>query len=190
MDAPSPTRVTPTPARPAPRRASARRAVPAPRPAPEVSDEHAHLSLLELRAYRDALQVEEDRVSYWRRVLQARLDVLRAGGRGGLDPARLAPVLTDSRMGAGRHVLVQALPDDDVPPLPSLEALWSRPVDLDDDADRAGLEADLAEAEEQLSAYRTALHRRAQAATGELIARYRLAPDQCLSALPLRQRRP
>jgi hypothetical protein len=185
MDATIPPRTT----APARGRTPVRRPVPAPRPVPEISEGHAHLSLLELRAYRDVLQAEEDRVSYWRRVLQARLDVLRAGGRGGLDPARLAPVLTDSRMGAGRHVLVQALPDDDVPPLPSLEALWSRPVDLDDAEERAGLEADLAEAEGQLSAYRTALHERAGAATSELIARYRLSPDLCLTALPLQRGR-
>jgi hypothetical protein len=43
---------------------------------------------------------------------------------------------------------------------------------------------DLSKAEAQLSAYRTALHKRLSSATGELIARYREQPELCLSALP------
>ena len=40
-------------------------------------------------------------------------------------------------------------------------------------------------AELQLSAYRNALHRRLELATGELIARYHEDPSLCLCALPL-----
>ena len=39
----------------------------------------------------------------------------------------------------------------------------------------------------QLSAYRTALHKRLAGATGELIARYREQPTLCLTALPTTQ---
>jgi len=155
------------------------------RPAPEVDEDHAHLSLPALRAYRTALQAEEGKVSYWRRILQARLDVLRAGGTGGLDPRLLAPVLTDVRVGAGRTALVEVLPLDDIPPLPRLSQLWERRVAPDDIEGQRTLELDLIDAEGQLSSYRAVLHRRLAAATGELIARYRQQPGLCLSALPL-----
>ena len=45
--------------------------------------------------------------------------------------------------------------------------------------------ARLADAEHQLSAYRRGLHERLDAATGELIARYREEPALALRALPL-----
>ena len=129
-------------------------------------------------------------MSYWRRIIQARLDVVRegrtAGGTGPLDAARLRPVLADARIGAGRRALVDVLPSDDIPPLPSLGELWERRIDADDASGLAVLEGDLAAAESQLSAYRSALHRRLADATGELIARYHAQPQLCLSALPLR----
>jgi len=46
---------------------------------------HDHLSLQELRTDRPALSAEEDRVSYWRRIVQARLDVLHTPGAGPAD---------------------------------------------------------------------------------------------------------
>ncbi len=166
------------------------RSRPAPRPAPEVSDAYDHLTLAALRAYRSTLQAEEGRVSYWRRILQARLDVVRAGSALGgtrtLDAATLRPVLTDSRVGSLRNALVDVLPVDDIPPLPALGELWERRVDPGDDDGLVALQQDLSDAEQQLSAYRTALHARLAAATDELIARYRQEPGLCLSALPLR----
>ena len=154
----------------------------APRPAAERSAEHAHLSLEGLREYRKTLTAEESNVSYWRRIIQARLDVVRAGSD--LVSQNLKPVLTDARVGAGRSALVEIVPVDDIPPLPDLADLWDRQVDPSDPAALAALEADLADAEEQLSAYRSALHRRLGAATSELIARYRDEPNLCLTALP------
>lgn len=160
-----------------------------PRPVPERRQEFAHLTLDALRGYRAALGEEEGRVSYWRRILQARLDLLRAGLDGGsardVDTEALKPVLTDARVGAGRRALLDVVPVDDIPPLPLLQELWQREVDLDDVPTARRLEADLARAERELSDYRAALHRRIAAATGELIARYREQPSLCLSALPL-----
>ena len=49
------------------------------RPEPVLSEAYAHLSVDGLREYRRALTDEEHRVSYWRRILQARLDVVEAG---------------------------------------------------------------------------------------------------------------
>lgn len=145
-----------------------------------------HLTIQELRGYRKQLTNEEAQVSYWRRILQARLDVLQAGPTGReLDPARLSPVLGRERVGAGRRALVAFLPIDDIPPLPSLAELWDRRVDPGNPVAQAQLESDLRAAEVELSRYRAALHRRIGEATGELIARYREQPDLCLTALPI-----
>jgi hypothetical protein len=164
---------------------AAARAVP-----PTRKPELAHLDLPGLRAYRGALEREEDRVSYWRRILQAKLDTLQAGDtvRGG-DLAALRPVLTDERMGSGRAVLVAVSPIDDIPELPSLSTLWDREVDPRDPLAIAELEQDLVAAEQELSAYRSTLHDKLGAATGELVARYREDPTACLTALPLGIRR-
>jgi hypothetical protein len=145
-----------------------------------------------LRAYRRTLTHEESRVSYWRRLIQARLDVLRdEPGR----PAqvmdqdrveRLKGVLSEARPGESRQALVTIVPIDDIPPLPDLEELWSREIRPEDHAHSATLLRDLSFAELQLSAYRTALHARLGAATHELIARYRENPSLCLTALPSR----
>ena len=172
--------------RPAPERRKG-----AARPVPVRSAEYAHLSLEALREYRRALGAEESKVSYWRRILQARLDVLQAGSGPvrGVDHTHLSPVLTSERVGAGRQALVQVLQVDDIPPLPSLAELWDRSVDSEDEEAVAAFEHDLRVAEAQLSAYRNALHRRIGEATGELIARYREQPALCLSALPLNPRR-
>lgn len=161
----------------------------APRPVPQRDEVYAHLTLDGLRSYRKALADEEAKVSYWRRILQARLDVLRAGMEGGtareVDTDALRPVLTDERVGAGRRALVEILPIDDIPPLPQIEQLWERRVDPGDTEAARRLKEDLCQAERQLSDYRAALHHRITDATGELIARYREQPDLCLSALPL-----
>lgn len=159
------------------------------RPAPARSTDFAHLGLEALREYRRALSTEEGKVSYWRRILQARLDLQQAGSSRGVDRDHLRPVLASERVGAGRQALVRVLPVDDIPPLPSLAELWDRHVGPDDAAGQAALERDLRLAEAQLSAYRNALHRRIGAATGELIARYREQPSLCLSVLPLDPRR-
>ncbi len=165
-----------SPAAPRPRKAAAR-------PLAERSEQHADLTLEALRAYRKALTAEESNVSYWRRIIQARLDLVRAGTAVTSD--NLRPVLTDQRIGAGRQALIEILPVDDIPPLPDLASLWDRSVAPDDPAAKEDLASELADAEQQLSEYRTLLHVRLSAATGELIARYRDEPTLCLSALPL-----
>jgi hypothetical protein len=154
---------------------------------PERSPEFAHLPLVGLRQYRRALTQEESRVSYWRRIIQARLDVVRVldGATSGPDLESLRPVLGADRVGAARSALLDVVPFDDIPPLPHLESLWDRDPVEGDEAHNTALAADLVKAETQLSAYRAALHRRLAAATTELIARYREEPTLCLSALPL-----
>jgi hypothetical protein len=159
------------------------------RPVPIRNADYAHLSIDALREYRRALAAEEGKVSYWRRILQARLDVVQAGSGRELDQEHLRPLLTSERVGAGRQALVEVLPVDDIPPLPSLAELWDRRVVRGDEDGQERLEQDLQLAEKQLSAYRNALHRRIGEATGELIARYREQPSLCLTALPLEPRR-
>ncbi len=162
------------------------------RPEPKTSPAFEHLTLASLRAYRRTLTHEEGRVSYWRRLIQARLDVLRD------DPAapstlvdadkveRLRGVLAEARPGDSRRALVTLVPIDDIPPLPDLQALWDRELHPSDPAHVEEVRRDLSFAELQLSAYRTALHDRLAAATQELIARYREDPSLCLSVLPSR----
>lgn len=159
------------------------------RVAPTRNDEYEHLDIDELRAYRKTLTDEESRVSYWRRIIQARLDLLRADDR---DAGRLERL--DSALGAAqgtskRQALITLMPADDVPPIPALDTLWARQVDPDDHEAVTAMESELAFAELQLSTYRSALHERLGLATGELIARYREEPTLCLRALPLGERR-
>ena len=162
------------------------RAAKPPRPLPVRDERYDHLALDALREYRAALQSEESRVSYWRRIIQARLDGVRGGGSETPgDDAQLRPVLEDAHVGRGRTALVEVLQSDDIPPLPSLAEVWDRRVSPSDVLGTARLEADLDDAEQRLSAYRSALHRRLAGATGELIARYREQPALCLVALPL-----
>lgn len=165
--------------------ASGGRARGAARPEPVRQAEFAHLSLEALRIYRTALTHEESRVSYWRRIVQARLDVVRAGEDGsGL--SHLRDVLAQAQTGSSRTALVDIVPIDDVPPLPDLAELWDRIAVPGDTAGNAELEAGLADAEERLSLYRSALHRRLAGATQELVARYKDEPTLALLALPLR----
>jgi hypothetical protein len=152
---------------------------------PERSADFAHLSLDGLRQYRATVSSEESRVSYWRRIIQARLDVVRSTGTGAstsLDDLR--NMFTEHRAASSRNALITIVPVDDMPPLPDLGAVWAREPIPGDDAHNADLIRELTKAEAQLSAYRTALHRRLATATAELIARYREEPDLCLTALP------
>jgi len=160
-------------------RAAARASVP-----PQHVAELAHLSLAGLRAYRAALSDEEDRVSYWRRIVQRRLDMLgtAAGLPAGLDALRSA--LSQGQVQRGRSALVQVVPHHDIPPLPDLAALWERYPPPGAQRARRLLAADLGRAESALSHSRTSLHQQLATATGELIARYHAEPDSCLSALP------
>ncbi len=157
------------------------------RPIPQRSPEFAHLTLPQLRTYRRALTTEENRVSYWRRLIQARIDLLAGelAVEDGDALERVRGVLSEVRS-PGRNALVEIVPVDDVPPLPDLESLWAREVPYGDLAAAEALRRDLGFAELQLSAYRTALHRRLGAATAELIARYHENPALALTALPSR----
>jgi hypothetical protein len=153
---------------------------------PQRSPEFEHLDLVRLREYRKALTTEETRVSYWRRLVQARLDLFGLGV--GTDDVRLDQLrmaLSETRVGLGRMAYVEVNLGDTDAPMPDLDALWSRDVSTDNPEEVAQLRDDLTAAEGQLSAFRTALHDRLDRATSELIARYRENPRLALTALPL-----
>ena len=72
---------------------------------PVASPHLERLQLAELRGYRAQLIAEEDRISYWRRVTHARIDVLEAqshtAGTLGFDD--LVRALGDTGTGRTRH---------------------------------------------------------------------------------------
>lgn len=159
-----------------------RRTITAPEPSPHLAD----LSLQELRAYRERLNREEERASYWRRLVHARIDVLEAEAHsdGVLSFEDLVRVLGETGSGQTRHALLHVRPADPLPELPVLSDMWVTDVDPRDPAAVAEAMERLTSAEEQLTDYRRALHDRIDEATGELIVRYRNDPTSALSALP------
>ena len=152
-----------------------------PLPSPHL----AALSLVELREYRGRLHEEEDRVSYWRRLAHARIDVLEAEARadGVLSMRELARVLGDTGAGRTRTALVNIAAAEPLPALPVLAEMWTTDVDPRDEAQVADAVRRLREAERLLTEYRHALHQRIDEATGELIIRYRREPTLALSVL-------
>jgi hypothetical protein len=156
-----------------------------PRPEPRRAPELAHLSLDELRDYRQELSMEETRVSYWRRILQARLDTVLQGRDDHATLGRLREVLHEHAGSSRRLAMLPLVSPDDAPPLPDLGVLWE--TSADSELAAATLVPRLVDAEHELSAYRRSLHVRLDAATGELISRYRDEPNLALTALPLRE---
>jgi hypothetical protein len=156
------------------------------KPTPQRRGEFGHLSLPALRDYRTTLTEEEGRVSYWRRVIQARLDLVRAYAEGGTPADNLREVLAGVNVRSSRGALATFVGDLDAPPLPNLAELWSRDPRRGDATHNSALEVELASAESQLSSYRLILHDQLAAATEDLIARYREEPTLCLVALPSR----
>src|SRR4051794_32483696 len=113
------------------------------RAVPERSPDFAHLSLDGLRAYRRALSTEESRVSYWRRIIQARLDLVRAAESGTTaTPENLRGVFAGARVDSGRKALLPVVPVDDIPPLPDLVELWAREPVLGDESHNTVLARD------------------------------------------------
>jgi hypothetical protein len=150
------------------------------------SEELAGLDLDQLRAYRRELEAEEDRVSYWRRLVHARIDVLEAeSGTGSpLSTEQLVRVLGDTGSGQGRRALVRFRAADPLPDLPVLSEMWVSEVDPQDSAQVENALTRLRTAEQQLTTYRRALHDRIDEATRELILRYRENPLAALSVIP------
>lgn len=170
-------------------RRTARRIARAQEPPPERDQRYDHMSLTELRDLRRSLQEEEGRVSYWRRILQARIDLLRDGATsGGATVDGLRRILADPQTSHRRTAVLPVHPVEGTPPLPDLAALWTH-VDTDA-ADRDLHLSRLVRAERDLSDFRVRLHTRIDRVTAQLIARYREDPHQALTALPTRSQPP
>jgi len=152
----------------------------------ETSPHLNDLSLEALRDYRERLSGEEERVSYWRRLVHARIDLLEAQSRseGHLSFGDLVRVLGETGSGQTRHALLHVRPADPLPDLPVLADMWVVDVDPHDVAAVRRAVDRLDAAEKQLTGYRRALHDRIDEATGELIVRYRKEPHTALVALP------
>jgi hypothetical protein len=158
--------------------------VPEPRGAADPSRHWSELSLDDLRDYRRTLAEEEEKVSYWRRLVHARIDVLEAEAHHErpLTMDELVRVLGDTGTGQGRTALVSVHAAEPLPDLPVLEEMWVTELDLHDSAAVADAARRLRTAEAQLTDYRRALHARLDAATQELIERYRQDPAAALVA--------
>jgi len=136
----------------------------------------------DLRTLRESLREEEQRVSYWRQLVQGRLDLVRTALEGGHpsadDLASLAAAR--SRDGARRRspAATSLALEGLVSPLSGLEDLWDAPIAWDDPPALQRLERGLVEAEVKLSAYRRALHERIDACTAQLVDHYQRDPAQ------------
>lgn len=159
-----------------------------PGPVPGFEDPPRHwseLSLDGLRSYRRRLADEEEKASYWRRLVHARIDVLEAEAHHErpLRLDELVRVLGDTGQGRGRTALVSVHAADPLPDLPILREMWVTEFDPNDAEAVADAIRRLRVAEKQLTDYRRALHARLDDATKELIRRYRDDPASALVAL-------
>jgi hypothetical protein len=156
---------------------------PAPQP-PELDPAYEGLTLSDLRDLRRELGDEESRVSYWRRIIQARIDLLTRGATDGDLVERLTSVLAESGAVHRRLANLSVRSASDIEALPDLHQLWTRVVDPQDEEAVAEFVEALQRAESDLSSMRREIHQRLDEATGQLIARYRQDPTLALSALP------
>jgi hypothetical protein len=142
------------------------------------------LCLADLRIARGVVDDEQIRVSHWRRIIQARLRVVRGRmpARGPVADFRL--VLTDARATEHRLALVAGGPVTGASTLPDLAEVWWRKVELSNVVEMDRLELDLGMAEGELSTYFIALRHRRDQINNEIIVRYREEPRLALSLLP------
>ena len=152
--------------------------------APELDPAYATLSLDDLRDLRRELGEEESRVSYWRRIIQARIDLLTRGATDGDLVERLTSVLAQSGGVHRRLANLSVRPATGIEALPDLHQLWTRVVDPSDDVAVERFVTELRAAETKLSGMRHEIHQRLDEATSQLIARYRHDPSLALTALP------
>ena len=150
---------------------------------PTLLERLSELSTADLRSLRDECREEESRLSYHRRLLQGRCDIVQAeverrgSGADGDLQARLAAVLSDrtTTRGTPRAVSVTTPPEDperrEEDALVSDAALAGLP-DLDEEGLRALVER-LTDGERAISEQRAVVLRHLDALQDELVARYR-----------------
>ena len=143
------------------------------------------LSLDDLRQLRQQLSDEESRVSYWRRLFQARLDMLNDNDE--VETGDVRRVLQDASSAPRRWQALGLHPADIDTSMPEARELWSRVVDLHDAEQRIAYTGLLQQMEGSLSRNRRALHAQIDLVTQELIRRYKANPALALTALPTRR---
>lgn len=146
------------------------------------------LPLVELRSLRAALQLDDDAISYVRRLAQARLDLLEAeiGRRDRSQPAGVTAGVTTGELPVilGAHLTGgtarpprPAVDASDHPLALALEDLWSEHGGTDlhtlTDDELVTLRTDLRVFEQQRSAERRTLFGRIDTLSAELVRRYR-----------------
>lgn len=158
-----------------------------PPPTPPDPVDLIALDIDALRQYRRSLGAEEDRVSYWRRLVHARMDLLTAEARSEvpLTVTDLVRVLGDTGSGRSRRALLRIQAAEPLPELPEVAEIWSDDVNTRDELAVSDALGRLQRAEQQLTAYRRALHERIGAATEQLIERYRGNPGAALALIPV-----
>ncbi len=155
-------------------------------PAPECLAEYDDMSLDDLRHLRQQLNDQEGRVSYWRRILQARLDLLVDGvTHNGATIDGLNRVLNKQLRRPQRTAMLSLAPTNGSAPLPVLAELWERVIEPYP-ADQAAFATDLRNAALELSEIHCRLHDQLDTVTGQLVARYHSDPALALRALPTR----
>lgn len=143
------------------------------------------LSLDDLRQLRQQLTDEESRVSYWRRLFQARLDMINHDDE--VDTYDVQQVLRDASNAPRRWQALGLHPADIDTAMPEAQELWGRVVDLNDVEQRDAYTRLLTQMEGSLSRNRKALHAQIDLVTEELIQRYKANPALALTALPIRR---
>ena len=144
-------------------------------------------SLPGLRALRKSLREEERQVSYWRRLVQGRLDLARTALAGdepnasGIAPGKTGRKRADERRSPALALLTDGGANRR---LANLAGLWETPIPWDDHEELRQVENALVTIEAQLSSQRHDLHERIDACTTELVGRYRRDPEELKSLGP------
>lgn len=151
------------------------------RPWPDALDKLDALDVAQLRAWRARVTHEETVVSYWRRLIQGRIDVLTAGST---QPAptttsQVAAALTHQEGAPRRKITTVGGTPGGMPDLPGLPAgalqeLWDA---VPDGPEVEGFVTQLKNAEQILGEHRSFLHALLDGSAKVLAARYEKEPD-------------
>lgn len=139
-----------------------------------------------LRALRQSLREEERQVSYWRRLVQGRLDLAQAAVAGDQPSVeKLTATASGQRSDVRRRATPRRSPSFarfaggiQDRRMASLAETWDMPIPWDDPERLREIEGTLVQIEAELSRRRRELHARIDGCTRELVDRYRSDPAQ------------
>lgn len=162
---------------------------------PEYLEELGQLELDELRRRRDTAEDVESQISYYRRLLHGRMDLLnfelrRRDGEEERTLLEALPEILASGMVLGSEPALKHI--ETMPPLPSKtgrrlidkimdDGILTQLPDLDEDEIRAALE-DLRDVEKTLSEQRRELHSVIDALQDEIVDRYRAGQNEATAS--------